>query len=1183
MLVGTLLQNRYRLDAELGQGGMGAIYRATDTLLQREVAVKVLSDPRLGTEGRARLLREAQAVAKLNHPNIVSLYDAGEADPSTGSGPATPFIVMELVSGRSLRDRPPRSVDETLNITRQLCDALEHAHTHGVVHRDLKPENVLITPEGIAKLVDFGLARSDATRASMEGTLTGTVFYLAPEQALGQAIDARTDLYALGVMVYELTANRLPFTGDDPIAVISQHLYAPVVPPSTFNAAVPPALDALIVRLMSKRPEDRPASAAEVRQALEVINQPATPAPSNTPAPELSLLERIVRGRLVGRQTELGQLQELWMHAQQEGHSHLALISGEPGVGKTRLAHEVLVSAQLNGAVVLRGGCYEYEAATPYLPFAEALRDWVNTRTPAELRAQLGSNAFELARLAPEIEVKIGPLPSSPPLPPNDERLRLFDHVARFLQKIAAERGLLLFFDDLHWADHGTLALLHYLMRRLKNDRVLVLAAYREVELDRSRPLSDALVEWNRERLALRIPIGRLPPDGTCAMLCGLLGLDNVSDEFAQLIHRETEGNPFFIEETIKALIEQGQIYREGDRWARQEIAELAVPQSVREAIGRRLSRLDKSCIEMLHTAAALGKTFEFSELIASAALPEDQVLDGLDAAGEAQLIRSDRGESFVFTHDKIREVLYEEMNPIRRRRLHQRIGENLLKLHAHTVDLHVADLAHHFAESGDLELGLQFCVRAARQAAAVFARDEALAYYERALECAECLGLPEQIASIEEAVGELYYGRGPFERAVEHYQQALTHTTAHDQRAALKTKIGAVYAYVGDERGLAFLQAAERELNPQTQANDLARALAMLGRFHHYRLEFDQAVEYLERARQLAEPLDDPSALAEIYAYLSGAYQLVGQFERSNEWARQTIALGERRDYQYAVVLGYEFQAENAFAMGQWQAALAYAARDREIGEKIGSLARVAWADLSSANAYQGLGELETALATVERCVALAERIGDRRLFILARTRRATIHLDLGNDEAAQIDLDFALASASESGQPQVYDWTYTTLLYAYLRREDWERLLQTVEHVAELTGKQLVGWCVVAYYWLNRRDELARLLSANPLQVDLTAPLRFQGDTWRAIGQVEALIGSPDKAATAYNQAIEIYDQLNSRLDLGHTLIYRGLLRQSQGDAAARTDWMRARSIFEACGAVRDVTKTQRLLDTG
>ena len=150
-----------------------------------------------------------------------------------------------------------------------MCDALEHAHINGIIHRDLKPENVIVTSQGIAKLTDFGLSRSLTSRISQEGIIVGTVYYLAPEQALRQDINSRADLYALGVLMYELIAGRLPFTADDPLGVISQHLNAPPVPPSTHNANIPPALDALILRLMSKRPEDRPATAAEVREALD--------------------------------------------------------------------------------------------------------------------------------------------------------------------------------------------------------------------------------------------------------------------------------------------------------------------------------------------------------------------------------------------------------------------------------------------------------------------------------------------------------------------------------------------------------------------------------------------------------------------------------------------------------------------------------------------------------------------------------------------------------------------------------------------------------------------------------------------------------------------------------------------------------------------------------------------------
>src|SRR5215470_13578296 len=161
-------------------------------------------------------------------------------------------------------------------------------------------------------------------------------------------------------------------------------------------------------------------------------------------------------------------------------------------------------------------------------------------------------------------------------------------------------------------------------------------------------------------------------------------------------MHRETEGNPFFLEEVVKALIEQGQIYRGAGEWQRRDVRELTIPQSVKAAIGRRLSRLSPETVEVLHTAAAIGKIFEFAELAAVASGGEDKLLDALDEASAAQLVRPDRGEAFAFTHDKIREVLHEELNPIRQRRLHQRVGESLEKLYADSLDDHVEDLAYH-------------------------------------------------------------------------------------------------------------------------------------------------------------------------------------------------------------------------------------------------------------------------------------------------------------------------------------------------------------------------------------------------------------------------------------------------------------------------------------------------------
>ncbi|MGE5601907.1 MAG: serine/threonine-protein kinase, partial [Nitrososphaerales archaeon] len=362
-MIGTVLNSRYRLDAELGQGGMGVVYRGHDLLLGRDVAVKLLSKAGLGTEGRARLLREAQAVAKLNHPNIVTLYDAGEADGS-------PFIVMELLSGVSLFERKPGGTDELVEISRQVCAALDHAHGHGVIHRDLKPENVILTGykgDGDAgelhiKLTDFGLARSAASRQTTEGGIVGTVYYIAPEQAMGRELDGRADLYSLGVMMYELAAGRLPFAGEEPLTVISQHLHAPPVPPSTYSPDLPAPLESLIMRLLGKQPEDRPASAAEVEHLLERIARKSTDLIlAAVGTAELSPLERLVRGRLVGRDAELAEARTAWQNATGDAandYPHVLLIAGETGVGKTPFVRALRALAEVSRGRWLHGECY---------------------------------------------------------------------------------------------------------------------------------------------------------------------------------------------------------------------------------------------------------------------------------------------------------------------------------------------------------------------------------------------------------------------------------------------------------------------------------------------------------------------------------------------------------------------------------------------------------------------------------------------------------------------------------------------------------------------------------------------------------------------------------------------------------------------------------------------------------
>ena len=1106
---GTILRERYRLDSELGRGGMGTVFRATDLELRREVAVKILSATSQTSDGRERLVREARAAAALNHPHIVTIHDVGEAS-------GFPFLVMELVHGPRLSQARPADLARVVTIAVQICDALEHAHTNNIVHRDLKPDNVLFSGSGDSgnvKLADLGLALPvyDA-RISRAGIIVGTASYMAPEQALGQAIDGRADLYALGVVLYELTTGRLPFTGDDPLTIVSQHVHAPVVPPRVLRPDLPHALEKIIVKLLAKDPTQRFSSAAEARAALLVSLQAEDETATADAAPAVAILDALSRGRLIGRNPELAEARELWQRAR-EGRGHAVLLSGEPGAGKTRLAREITIQAAVDGAAVLTGGCYEYEAATPYLPFVEAFRRWVREeKNDNNLRELLGDTAIQIAKLAPEIETRLGPFPERQALSPHEERLLFFDNVVQVFSNIARHQALLFYADDLHWADRGTLWLLSHLLRQLRSERVLIVGAYRETELDRTHPLAKALVDWNRERLITRVALRRFNETETGDQLGALLG-ERVSGEFAVAVHRETEGNPFFVEEVLKALIERGSVRRESGRWRRCDMDQMLIPQSVKEAIGNRLDRVSQNCNDVLRIAAILGKVFTFEELSVVAEQTEDVVLDALDEAAGAQLIAAGSGDSFSFTHDKIREVLYEEINPIRRRRLHRHVAEGL-KQNCQRTACAVEKLAHHYIQAGDHQQGLEYAKHAAAEAVRVFAFDEAIAAYGRARDCAEALGLTEEQLAQEEAIGKAFMLHGDTILAAEHFERALALAADSATRVRLQCQAAASLVTNGDPRANQYLHEALQILDPVTNPLETANALSTEARFHHLAGRHKKAIELLLRAEELVAPTADGDSvntfagpmITQIYAYTAGGYQHYGLYDESNRWARRAIAFGEKHNVLFAQAAGREFLGENCIHTGHYTKGLEHAQRELEIAERLHSRERRAWIHYYSAQCRLGLGESEQAEREFLDGIALAEAIGENRVLSLMRPTLAVA-------QATQGRFDEALKTASDNLQHSSPSLLYShfealrCLAEVRLRREEIDEAEQICREAEELIAPTESR---VSRLWLGplyievllaaqKRDEAAaRLVDYQELVADCQTP-RFTAEAGR------------------------------------------------------------------------------------
>ena len=610
-MIGTVLNDRYSIQSLIGRGGMGAVYQAEDILLERPVAIKVVSATDLGTEGRTRLLQEARTAARINHPNIVAVFDIGQAE--FKDQPGCSYIVMELVRGQTLRDAMPQDLDRIIDIAIKICQALAAAEQHGIIHRDLKPENIMIADGDSIKLMDFGLARiSGKARLTQEGTLMGTLSYLAPEVILGQEADPRSDLYALGVTLYEMSAGRPPFEADNLTSVISQHLIAPIVPPSAYNDRIPPVLDQLIIQLLGKHPEDRPSSAEAVQVALEDISKASFVSQTVQPIPQLN---RLIRGRMVGREQELAEAHACWNQAS-SGRGQVLLVSGEPGIGKTRLIHELITLVRVSGGRVLSGASYA-EGGAPYAPFSQILREGLRE----EDLSLSGELLAGLLTLVPELRSRYPQLPDRTPGDPQEEQQCLLDNIVHYFSLLSGCAPLLLVLEDAHWADSGTVSLLRHLARGCRLQPLMVAATYREVEIDEARALHKALLDMQRERLAVRIKLSRLDREGTRALMATLFD-EAIAPDFLEGIYHETEGNPFFIEEICKALVESGQLVFKDGRWHRPSIEKLGIPQSIRVAIQARAGALSatsrKALEQAAHTLMKLGlvynNAFDFAQ-----------------------------------------------------------------------------------------------------------------------------------------------------------------------------------------------------------------------------------------------------------------------------------------------------------------------------------------------------------------------------------------------------------------------------------------------------------------------------------------------------------------------------------------------------------------------------------------
>lgn len=849
---------QYRIFEPLGQGGMGIVYRARHVSSEQAVALKTLQVP--APEWLDCIRREIQALTRIHHPGVVRILDHGVHE-------GIPWYAMDWVEGESLRrfgqriwdpfrqsgatlfstekagvtevlsvecgeqtrtitvsnDDPPRTAQQgrleglppvaagklaaVLGVMRRVCASLAFLHGEGFINGDLKPENVLLVGEKPI-IIDFGLSAHHPGRSGREELepqrgMVGTLPYMSPEQIRGEFLDARSDLYSLGCMLYELLTGVPPFMGA-PRAITRQHLTSAPVPPSALVSGMPAELERLLLKLLEKELTDRYGYADEVAAELAAVSKDARRLTHFPP-----VRSYLYRPRFVGRERELATLTKLRERAVR-GSGSLVLLGGESGVGKTRLAMELtrFAPSNLMRVVASEGSKLSAEHAVPVgpaplhflRPLLLAVADRCQEGGPEVTQRLLGHRRSVLAMYDP-LFVHVpaaGSLEQAIPLGADASRERLFRYLAETIARFAEEQPLFWVLDDVGWADDLSLAFLRSLSQAyIESQAILILCTYRSEEP------SEAITALGQLPHATHLTLSRLGEEAVHTMVADMLALRSPFEGFTQFVTRQAEGNPFFVAEYLRTAVaerilqrDQHHVWRlpgQGSGEAR-EYEAIELPRSLLALIERRLRKLSPAAHEVGLAAAVLGRETDLDILREVASLSDETITSAVDELLRHQVFEQPEPVRVRFAHEKLREVAYGRAPGDQVRTLHARAAAALESRWRDRSDApqHWAALGHHFAAAQMPEQAAHYYKLAADHARETYANSEAIRLYREAINQVRQILLrfkndaarwEDVLMDLHEGLGDVLALTGRRDEAREAYEGALT-CTVGDQMA---------------------------------------------------------------------------------------------------------------------------------------------------------------------------------------------------------------------------------------------------------------------------------------------------------------------------------------------------------------------------------------------------------------
>jgi tetratricopeptide (TPR) repeat protein len=922
----------YRIVSRLAVGGMGVVYRAVHGETREAAAVKTVLGPR--ELDLRSIRREIDALRRLSHPGVVRILGQGVDD-------GVPWYAMEMIEGRTLRrllgsdglsqetvsarspaepEAPsapalsPASLQQMLVVLLRLCNALAFIHGEGIVHRDLKPENIVVRPDGTPVLVDFGLTSQFAARAGRERLQlgefgVGTHGYMAPELIAGQLVDARADLYSVGCILYEGITGTLPDLG------------APE--PASALSAVPPLLQALIMRLLARNPEQRIGYADDIAEVLGVLVD--EPRPVSAAASSSYLYRPAFVGRDEIIRDFVSRLDRL-----ERGEGGVALIAGESGVGKTRVLGEMARFASRRRVTIVVGECVPTRsdellgASGPPTPLPSLLRAIVYHchKHPDAIERVLGRRRAVLTTLEPMLAQLPGHEPPAPvPLSPQGERARLLDDLVETVFAFARESALMLLWDDLQWADEVTLALLALLRRRAALP-ALIVGTYRSEEA------TPALLEIADRGTRL----DRLSREAVGSIARGMLAMESPPSALVDFLVENAEGNPFFVSEYLRAAVGERILYRDaGGDWRVGALESFtrararSLPDSIAAIVRRRVAALRPDSLALARGAAVLGRQFdlESAAAIIGGAAETTRALDELVQRNIIEQLE----DVFRFTHDKIREVVYADLSAAQRSTLHAAAAARIEQqetpeaLRGKLAPL----LVHHWSMAGDRGKTLGYLAPAGDYALTRAAHREAADYYQQAIALDGELGSltpPMQLARWHRQLGEAQFGLGDLRGSNDQALRSMTLLRGHMPRSGRQWSLMLVGQLLVQIAHLLLPRLVRRPSDSEAQKRLIDQALAagQIATANYFLGDALQMIASLLWGVNAAERAGLPASNIESYARLGYIAGVAGLHRVARRYFERVYYLARTVDDQRALGLGLYLDAFYQLGGAHWR-----------------------------------------------------------------------------------------------------------------------------------------------------------------------------------------------------------------------------------------------------------------------